>query len=61
MGKKHPYYGKSMSSNFPGPLHTIGFVAFFHTMGNSGENPCTSHMMKYTIGWESDGKKVPIL
>ena len=28
MGKKHPYYGKSMSVNFPDFPHTIGFVAF---------------------------------
>ena len=26
MGKKHPYYGKSMSTNFPGSPHTMGFV-----------------------------------
>ena len=31
MGKKHPYYGKGMR---PGPPHIMGFVAFFHAMGN---------------------------
>ena len=61
MGKKYPYYGKSMITNFPGFPHTIGFVALSRTMGNWWENPCISHMMKYTIGWELDGKKVPIL
>ena len=61
MGKKYPYYGKSMINNFQGFLHTMGFVAFSRTMGNWWENPCISHMMKYTIGWESDGKKLPIL
>ena len=61
MGKKHPYYGKSMSINFPDFSHTMGFVAFSHTVGNLWENPCISRMMKYTIGWESDGKKAPIL
>ena len=34
MGKKHPYFGKSMSTNFPGSLHTKGFVAFSRTMRN---------------------------
>ena len=57
MGKKHLYYGKSMSTNFPGLPHTMGFVALFCAMGNWWEDPCTSHMMKYTIGWESDRNK----
>ena len=47
MGKKHPYFGKSMSTNFPGSLHTKGFVAFSRTMRNW-----------MGIGWE---KKAPIL
>ena len=50
-----------MSANFPGPPHTMGFVAFSRAMGNWWENPCISHVLKYIIGWESDGKKVPIL
>ena len=50
-----------MSTNFPGPPHTMGFVAFSCAMGNWWDNPCISHMMKYIIGLESDGKKVPIL
>ena len=29
MGKKHPYYGKSMSTNFPGSPHTTGFEGYF--------------------------------
>ena len=29
MGKKHPYYGKSMSINLPGFPHTVGFVGYF--------------------------------
>ena len=28
MGKKHPYSGKSVSTNFPGFPHTMGFVGF---------------------------------
>ena len=60
MGKKHPYYGKSMSISFPDFLHTMGFVAFSRTVGNLWGNPCISHMLKYTIGWELDGKKAPM-
>ena len=47
MGKKYPYYGKSMINNFPGSPHTMGFVAFSHAMGNWWENPCISHMMRF--------------
>ena len=61
MGKKHPYYGKSMSINFPDFPHTMGFVAISRTVGMLWRNPCISHMLKYSIGWESDGKKAPIL
>ena len=61
MGKNHPYYGKSGSTNFSGSPHTKGFVAFFRTMRNWQWNPCISQMMKYTIGWGSNGKKASIL
>ena len=57
MGKKHPYYGKSMVIDLPDFLHTMGFVAFSRTVGNLWGNPCISHMLKYTIRWESNGKK----
>ena len=61
MVKKHPYYGKSMVMDFPDFPHTMGFVAFSHTVENLWGNPYISHMLKYNIGWESDGKKAPIL
>ena len=61
MGEKHLYCGKSMGINFPDFPHTMVFFAFSHTVGNLWGNPCISHMMKYTIGWESDGKYAPIL
>ena len=61
MGKKHPYYAKSMSINFPDFPYTMGFVAFFRTVRNLWGNPYISHMLKYTIGWELDEKKAPIL
>ena len=28
MGKKQPYYGKSMNANFPGSPHNMGFAGF---------------------------------
>ena len=36
-----------MSANFPVSPRTMGFVAFSFTMGNSRENPCISHMMRF--------------
>ena len=63
-GKKYTYYGKSRNLNFPSSSHMMGFVAFFpcpHHMENWWGNTCISHMVKYTIGWESNGKKAPIL
>ena len=56
-GKKHPHYGKSMSTNLPVSSHTMGFVAFSCSVGNWWGNPCISQMMKYAIGWESNEKK----
>ena len=47
MGKKYPYYGKSMITNFPGFPHTMGFVAFSRTMVNWWENSCISHIMRF--------------
>ena len=57
MGEKHPYYGKGMSTNFPGSAHAMGFVILSRTMGYLWENSCISRMMKYITGWESNGKK----
>ena len=59
--KKHPYYGKSMIINFLDFPHTMCFVAFSRTVGNLWGNQYISHMLKYTIGWKSEGKKAPIL
>ena len=61
MGKKHLHYGKSMSINFLDFPHTMGFVAFSRTKANLWENPYISHMLKYIIGCESNGKKAPTL
>ena len=61
MEESHPYSVKSVGTNFPGSFRRMGFVAFSNAMGNWCGNPCILHVMKYTIRWESDGKKVPIL
>ena len=61
MKRKHSYYGKSMSISLPDFPHTMGFVASSRTVGNLWGNSCISHMLKYTTGWESDGKKASIL
>ena len=49
IGKKHPYYRTSMSTNFAYFPHTIGFVAFSPNVRNWWENPYISHMMKLVI------------
>ena len=50
-----------MSISFPEFPRTMGFAAFSSGVRNLWGNPCISHMLKYTIRWESDGKKAPIL
>ena len=57
MGEKHPYYGKSMSTNFPGSAHAMGFVILSRAMGYLWENSNIFRMIKYITGWESNGKK----
>ena len=57
VGEMHPYYGKSMSTKFPGFLQ--GFVTFSRAMGNWWGKQCIFHMLKYTTGWESNGKEHP--
>ena len=48
-------------TNFIGFSHSMGFPAISHAMGDWWENPCISHMMKYTTGWESYEEKLPML
>ena len=55
-GKSHPFYGKSVETNFSGIPHSMGFTLLW---GSWWENPFIFHVMKYTIGWESNGKKHP--
>ena len=40
--------------------HRVDFAAFSRTIGNWWEKLCFSHVVKYTIRWESDGRKVSI-
>ena len=40
--------------------HRMKFAAFYHAIINWWEKPCASHVVKYTIRRESDGRKVPI-
>ena len=49
-----------MGTNFPASPNSMDFATFSYTMGNSWGNPSVSHIMKYTIGWESKGKEAPI-
>ena len=56
----HPYYEKSMSTNFPGFPHMISFVALSRAIGNRWGNPYVSHMIKHAAGWESNGKSMGI-
>ena len=46
-----------MGTNFPGSPNSMDFAVFSHAMENGLGNPWISHMMKYTIAWESNGKK----
>ena len=59
-GKKHPYHGKSMGINFPGFAHLMVFTEFSYAIESWLENLHISHVMKSTIGWESNRKKAPI-
>ena len=40
--------------------HKVDFAAFFCAIRNWWEKLCVSHLVKYAIRWESDGRKVPI-
>ena len=60
-GKKAPILCEKYDYWFPrlSPYHAT--CCIFPYCGKFMGNPCISHMMKYTIGWESNGKKAPIL
>ena len=49
-----------LGTNFPGFPHSVGLAVFSCIMGNWLENTCISHVMKYTIKWESNEKTASI-
>ena len=55
MGKKHPYYGKSMSTNFPGSPHAKGFVGYFREP-ISQTFPIPWLWLSFPRLWEMNGK-----
>ena len=55
MGKKHPYYGKSMSTNFPVFPHVIGFVGYFpEPISQTFSIPC--FWLSFPMLWEINEK-----
>ena len=59
--RKYPYVKEKMGTNFPGSLNSLDFTLFSNAMGNWRGNPCISHIIKYTIGCKSNGKRTSIL
>ena len=59
MEQKYPYVGGKMGASFTGFTNSMGFTAFSHAMGNWWGNPYISHIIKYTIGSDSNGKEAP--
>ena len=55
------YFGQKMGKNFPGSPNAMDFTVFSHAMGDWCGSPCISHILKYSIGCESNGEKAPIL
>ena len=53
-------YGKN-GYQFPRLSQFDGFHCIFPCYGNWWGTPCISHIIKYTIECESNGKKAPIL
>ena len=51
------YFNSRSLSVFYTMRYTMRFVGFSRAMRNCRGNPCISHVMKYTTGWESNGKK----
>ena len=61
MEEKYTYVLEKTDINFPHSSNSMDFTPFSHAMGNWWGNQCISHMINYTIGYESNGKKAPIL
>ena len=57
---KCPCVGETTGTNFAGCSYWVDFTAFSYAMGNWWGNPCNSHIIKFTIGCKSYGKRVPM-
>ena len=57
MEEKYPHVAKKLAINFPGSPNSITLAAFSHAIGNWCSNPSISHILKYTVGFESNRKK----
>ena len=53
-------YGNQFPRLFPFDGLCCIFLCYGKLMGKWG-NPCISQMIKYTVEWESNGKKAPVL
>ena len=49
--ENHPYFGKSITINFLGSPHRMGFAACSHAVGCWWKYPFISLGMAYTIGY----------
>ena len=54
-GKNHPYYGKSMSSNFPSSTHTMDFAEYYREP-ISQALPIQWVWLSFPMLWEIDEK-----
>ena len=57
MEGKYSYFGESMGTNFPGSCNLMDFASFSCAVENWWGNPSIFQVTKYTMGWESNGKK----
>ena len=61
MEEKYLYFGAKMGTNFPDSPNSMDFSEFSLSLGDWRGKLYVSHIIKYTIGCQSNGKKAPIL
>ena len=61
MGEKYPCAGGKNGTNFPSSSNSMDLTTFPHAVGKWWGNLCISHVIKYIIGCESNGKKALII
>ena len=59
--RKVPICWKKMGTNLPGSPNSMDFAAFSDAIRNWWGNPCISHTIKFTAGYQSNGEKAPML